>query len=311
VVLGDSTNRLLLRLSEAAPDETLYCSVDGAPPRALPLLQGLGTLELETSLPLHQLRFSLAPTMEEAAELGLAPLGVTSLQARWPSTEAAPDAAIQVAVRAQTQTEALVCGHWQDGRFLGFRDLPLSDGAGVLDLPIPSPGVHRLACADNLTGADPWTGELFVLGHSGQTSDLGAQVAELLKEPLLEAPPGGGEAWERWLTAMLEARQPGLELLADTRPGDEQRRASGVKRSRTLMATAIAVLGGSLLAFGLWVVLRQRQRLRAATGAQEGDLDELESALGRRHALGPFILVLLAALLNLLALLYLFLAILQ
>jgi hypothetical protein len=314
VILGDRSSPVLLRLLEAAPKETLYWSLDESAPQALPLEQGLGLLKLEINRPLHQLRLAFDPGLANAAQIGLAPLGVTALELSSPGVSAAPDAKLSLTVISQALAPTLACAHWRDGRLLDSFDLDTSSGTARRTLPASQAGVHRVACADRLGSQDPWTGEAFFLVAQDDPRDLGRELARLLKEPLLEEGSSGpAEAWLTWLVTMLETRAPGLELLADTLPGDTLAQRSSFGRFRGFLTLALGLLGLGLLGFGVWVVLAQHRSLLRSPG--EGALDPdspeaLEANLGRRQALLPFFMVLLAALLNLAAMVYLFLRIL-
>jgi hypothetical protein len=314
VVLGERSNLFLLRLLDADPQETLSWSLDQSSPQPLQLTQGFGRLKAEVNKPLHQLRLGLDAGLSDAAQIGLAPLGVTAMELAPVGLTAGPDETVTLSVVNQSLASTLACAHWKDGRLLDFFDLDVSSGAARQSLPAAQPGVHRVACADRLSGPDPWNGEAFFLVAPKDPRDLGRELARLLKDPLLEeGPEGAGEAWLAWLTAMLEVRSPGLELLADTLPGDTRAQRSAFGRSRSFLALGLGLLGLALLGFGVWVVLAQRRGLRRTPTEEALDPDSpeaLEADIGRRSAFVPFIMVLLAALLNVAAMIYLFLRIL-
>ncbi len=324
VILGERENPFWIRVSDgqdrALPSHTelLLDDVRIAEVQVGPL--GLGSGIIQFSKPHHELKVvaSVGGTEGTLTE-ELVPVGLIRILPTPPVTRDAKSNPVVLAIESETVTERLHCALWSGDALVSFFPVPTDAGRARHPLDLPGEGLYRVTCTDH--PQSEWWGDSFFLATADPAATLDLYRVALEDEPFFQSwPPSAELPPDQVDTALayLMDRTTRTELpygrLLSTLEADQEAIESEGRRVRLVILALIGGVGLSLLLWAMAMVLRQRRSLDL-TRMDPDVLDEMgddigEEGLGRKNLMLPALFLILAALVNIAALIYILILIL-
>jgi hypothetical protein len=218
-------------------------------------------------------------------------------------------ATMSVQVQTVNPDERMFCSVWYEGVPIQCSVVPLDDRKGSLDLRFPAEGLYYLACS----GYAPSSVELAETVAIGVFRDPQPFLAALAQRLSLSLPPA--EAPERSLAEayvmdVVQPRALAFSTLLNTMEQDQHKANARAHSIRQWLLLLMGVVGGLLAVWAVLVVVLQQRRLRRGFRdftIEEDVGDELQQqGLTRRQPPYAFILLIVTAMANLAALIWLF-----
>jgi len=221
-----------------------------------------------------------------------------------------------IEVHTATDTRELYCSVWRGPSPLALFTIVTDGGRANPSIELPGPGFYWVACNDVYTSVDGFLAFAPVVALSDPDKFLAQLTALFASDPFFAHWPSVDEmtpaekktAWD-YLGARLAPRDVELAKLANTHSDDVDALTEDSEGRRDLILLLIALVGFGLLTWTVAVAFKQHSAL--ARGFRE--LSETEDfgeelqreGITRRRSFLPAILILLTAVANLVALIWL------
>ncbi len=325
VILGERDNPFWIRVSDGedrALDAHVEILMDGlrvSEQQLGSLGIGLGIVQL--TKPNHELRVVASITGTEGTlNEDLAPVGLIRIR---PVPSVIRDPArerVTLEIESETVAERLHCGLWRGDALTSLFAVPTERGRARYELSVSGEGLYRITCTDH--PKSEWWGDSFFLVSSDPAEVLDSYRDALVEERFFSSWPPSSEltpvqlemALGYLLDRAIRTPLPYTSLLK-TLEADQKELAEEGRAQRFTLLALIAAVGLSLLLWAVAMVLHQRRSLDPARLApeflDEMDGDLCEEGLGRKGFLLPAACLISAALVNLVALIYILLLILN
>jgi len=324
VILGERDNPFWIRVSDGqdrALDAHAEVFLDGVRVSELllgPLGLGVGTVHL--TKPNHSLKVVAAVTgMEGIYTEDVAPMGLIRILPQPPVLRDPANERVVLSVESETVSERLQCGLWRGDALTSLFTVPTEGGRARHELSVPGEGLYRVTCTDH--PQSEWWGDSYLLAAADPSKFLDRYLALLPEERYFQSwPPSAEMTPDQLDTALgyLLDRTERTELpygrLLSTLEADQEALEAEGRRVRLVLLALIGGVGLSLLLWAVAMVLRQRRSLDP-TRIDPDFLDEMgddlgEIGLGRKGLMLPAVFLILAALVNVAALIYILILIL-
>ncbi len=221
------------------------------------------------------------------------------------------EAGVGMSVRVQTVNpdERLFCSLWHEGVPIQCSVVPLDDRKGSLDIRFPAEGLYYLACS----GYAPSSVDLAETVAIAVFRDPEPFLFSLAQRLSLSLPPAGSPerlAVEAFVMDIVQPRALAFSTLLNTMEQDQSKANAAAQSIRTWLLLLMGVVGGLLAVWAVLVVVLQQRRLRR--GFQDFTMEEdvgeelQRQGLARRQPPYAFVLLIVTAVVNLVALIWLF-----
>ncbi|MFH1530043.1 MAG: hypothetical protein ABIK09_04805 [Pseudomonadota bacterium] len=324
VILGERDNPLWIRVSDGqdrALEAHAEIFLDGIRVSELSLGPlGLGTGIVHLTKPNHSLKVVAAVSGVEGIRTeDLAPMGLIRILPQPPVLRDPLNDHVVLSIESETVTERLFCGLWRGDALTSLFAVPTEEGRARYELSVPGEGLYRVTCTDH--PQSEWWGDSYFLAAAKPSDPLDRYRVALKDERFFQSWPRSEDlspdlvdtALGYLLDRTVRTELPYERLLSTLDTDQEALEAEG-RRVRLVILALIGGVGLSLLLWAVALVLRQRRSLDP-TRIDPDYLDEMgddlgDVGLGRKGLMLPAVCLILAALVNVAALIYILILIL-